>query len=66
LKSGQLVQMLTEYAADGPPISVLFPSNRHLTPKVRVFIDFIASILTDQDEPGTIRATPAKVILPAG
>lgn len=47
LKSGQLVQVLTEYAADGPPISVLFPSNRHLTPKVRVFIDFIASILTD-------------------
>jgi LysR family transcriptional regulator, regulator for bpeEF and oprC len=47
LKSGQLVQVLTEYAADGPPISVLFPSNRHFTSKVRVFIDFIASILTD-------------------
>ena len=47
LKSGQLVQVLTEYATDGPPISVLFPSNRHLTPKVQVFIDFIASILTD-------------------
>jgi DNA-binding transcriptional LysR family regulator len=39
--------VLTEYATEGPPISVLFPSNRHLTPKVRVFIDFIASILTD-------------------
>ena len=44
LKSGQLVQVLSEYASDGPPISVLFPSNRQLAPKVRVFIDFVASI----------------------
>jgi LysR family transcriptional regulator for bpeEF and oprC len=49
LKSGQLVQVLSEYAADGPPISVLFPSNRHLAPKVRVFIDFVASILGSAD-----------------
>ena len=45
LRSGQLVQVLREFAAEGPPISVLFPSNRHLSPKVRVFIDFIANIL---------------------
>ncbi|WP_404713706.1 LysR substrate-binding domain-containing protein [Sphingomonas sp. MMS24-J13] len=45
LKSGQLVQVLSEYAAPGPPISVLFPSNRHLSPKVRVFIDFVIDVL---------------------
>jgi len=45
LASGQLVQVLAEFAAVGPPISVLFPSNRHLAPKVRVFIDFIAETL---------------------
>ena len=45
LRSGQLVQVLSEFAAEGPPISVLFPSNRHLAPKVRVFIDFVAKIL---------------------
>ncbi len=33
LASGQLVQVLSEYAAPGPPISVLFPSNRYLSPK---------------------------------
>src|ERR1700724_323497 len=44
LRSGQLVQVLTDYAAMGPPISALFPSNRHLAPKVRVFIDFVADI----------------------
>jgi LysR family transcriptional regulator for bpeEF and oprC len=46
LKSGQLVQVLPEYAAPGPPISVLFPSNRHLSPKVRIFIDFVSGILS--------------------
>ena len=49
LKSGRLVQVLTEYAAMGPPISVLFPSSRHLSPKVRVFIDFVADVL-DRNE----------------
>jgi DNA-binding transcriptional LysR family regulator len=45
LASGQLVQVLADFAAVGPPISVLFPSNRHLAPKVRVFIDFVAEML---------------------
>jgi len=48
LKSGRLVQVLAPYAASGPPISVLFPSNRHLSPKVRVFIDFVSGVLTDK------------------
>ena len=48
LKSGRLVQVLSEYAAAGPPISVLFPSNHHLAPKVRAFIDFVADILSEE------------------
>ena len=50
LRSGQLVQVLSEFAAEGPPISVLFPSYRHLAPKVRVFIDFVAGILNATSE----------------
>lgn len=45
LRSGQLTQVLAEYAVDGPPISVLFPSSRNLAPKVRVFIEFVATVL---------------------
>ncbi len=56
LRSGQLVEVLPEYAAEGPPISVLFPSNRHLAPKVRVFIDFVAATLDERrcrtEQPG--------------
>ncbi|WP_423342106.1 LysR substrate-binding domain-containing protein [Rhizobium sp. HT1-10] len=39
IKSGALVEVLPAFAADGPPISVLFPSSRSLAPKVRAFID---------------------------
>ncbi len=47
LASGRLVQVLARFAAVGPPISVLFPSNRHLAPKVRAFIDFVVEILRE-------------------
>jgi hypothetical protein len=50
LKSGGLVQVLGRYAAGGPPISVLFPSNRHFSSKVRVFIDTAARILDRNGE----------------
>lgn len=43
VRSGELVQVLAEYAVEGPPICVLFPSGRHLAPKVRAFIDAVAS-----------------------
>ncbi len=50
LRSGQLEQVLSEFAAEGPPVSVLFPSNRHLAPKVRAFIDFVAEVLDARSE----------------
>ena len=61
LKSGQLVQVLSEYASDGPPISVLFPSNRQLAPKVRVFIDFVASILAVKQRAPTDHSTRQEI-----
>jgi LysR family transcriptional regulator, regulator for bpeEF and oprC len=45
LRSGALVQVLDDYAVDGPPISVLFPSSRQLSPKVRAFIEFVSETL---------------------
>jgi LysR family transcriptional regulator for bpeEF and oprC len=45
LKTGALVQVLEDHAVDGPPISVLFPSARQLSPKVRAFIEFVSAAL---------------------
>ena len=60
LKSGRLVQVLCEYAAAGPSISVLFPSNRHLAPKVRAFIDFVADVLAVRSEDVPKHGAPAR------
>lgn len=40
-RSGELVQILPEYAPPSTDIVVLFAERRNLAPKVRVFIDFL-------------------------
>jgi DNA-binding transcriptional LysR family regulator len=44
LENGTVEPVLTDYAAQGSPISVLYPANRHLPAKVRVFVDFLIAI----------------------
>jgi DNA-binding transcriptional LysR family regulator len=44
LERGDVQSILTDYALEGAPISVLYPANRHLPAKVRVFVDFLVSI----------------------
>ncbi|HEY9064370.1 MAG TPA: LysR substrate-binding domain-containing protein, partial [Burkholderiaceae bacterium] len=41
LRSGDLVEVLSAYRPPSMPISVMFPQNRQLTPRVRVFVDWI-------------------------
>jgi len=41
LRSGQLVQLLTDYTTDHIPINVIYPQSRYLPLKVRCFIDFV-------------------------
>jgi DNA-binding transcriptional LysR family regulator len=38
--AGRLQPILTDHVAFGPSLSVVYPGNRYLTAKVRVFIDF--------------------------
>jgi DNA-binding transcriptional LysR family regulator len=44
LEAGRVVEILPDYAKRGSPVSVLYPANRHLPAKVRVFIDFLVEI----------------------
>ena len=39
LRAGRLVRVLEDFAADGPGVRAVYPSSRHLSPKVRSFID---------------------------
>jgi LysR family transcriptional regulator for bpeEF and oprC len=44
LRSGALRPVLLDWAAPGPPLTVVYPSNRYLSAKVRAFSDFVAEV----------------------
>ena len=44
LERGLVDSILPDYALEGMPISILYPAQRHLPAKVRVFIDFLVAI----------------------
>ena len=42
IRSGRLVQLLPGYRLPRAPITAVYPSRRHLSSKVRTFVDFLA------------------------
>ena len=48
LRSGALKPVLLDWIAPGPPLTVVYPSNRYLTAKVKAFSDFIAEVFPAQ------------------
>lgn len=51
LKAGRLVQVLNEYAATDFGIYAVYPSRKHLSAKVRTFVDFLVAKLGSTPEP---------------
>ena len=45
LASGQLTQVLTDWTAEQSPISVMYPQSRHLSAKVRIFVDWVSDLI---------------------
>lgn len=46
LAAGTLVQVLAAFPLTETPVSVLYPRNRQLSPRVRVFIDWLARVFS--------------------
>lgn len=44
VKRGDLREVLGSYSPEPVPVSVLYPSSRHLSPALRVFVDWVQSI----------------------
>jgi DNA-binding transcriptional LysR family regulator len=44
LQSGQLVAVLDEWRTGSVPVHVIYPPNRYLSAKVRVFIDWTVAL----------------------
>ncbi|OZI43278.1 LysR family transcriptional regulator [Bordetella genomosp. 4] len=48
LKTGRLVQVLPEWRCPDLPISALYPFHRQLSPRVRVFIDWVRELYEER------------------
>lgn len=46
LRDGQLHQVLADVSGPVEPLSIMYPRNRHLTPAVRVFVDWCAATMS--------------------
>ena len=45
LESGQLTQVLADWTAQPYPVSVMYPQSRHLSAKVRIFVDWVSELI---------------------
>jgi len=57
LQTGRLVTVLDDYTAPPLALRALYPHNRHLSAKVRAFVDFSPHAL-DENRHGTAGAEP--------
>lgn len=47
LQSGQLELLLEDWSVDPVPLHIVYPQNRHLSAKVRVFVEWVAELFSD-------------------
>jgi LysR family transcriptional regulator for bpeEF and oprC len=58
LRSGELIEVLPRCTPRPMPIAAVYPHNRHLSPKVRVFVDWIAKLFNNHPLMSTIADEP--------
>jgi LysR family transcriptional regulator, regulator for bpeEF and oprC len=49
MEHGSLELLLGDWFAEPAPLHVVYPENRHLSGKVRVFVDWVADLFADHD-----------------
>lgn len=55
LRSGVLVEVFPDWAPSPLPVSVMYPNSRHLSSRVRVFIDWLAECMSVVNQPNSPR-----------
>lgn len=48
VESGQLEPLLEDWCVDPLPLHVMYPQNRHLSAKVRAFVEWVAELLAER------------------
>ncbi|MBB3567175.1 LysR family transcriptional regulator [Rhizobium sp. BK491] len=49
LRSGELLHVLEDYPPTRTPVSMLYPRSRQLSPRIRVFIDWLVKVFAGQN-----------------
>ncbi|AYG67148.1 MULTISPECIES: LysR family transcriptional regulator [unclassified Rhizobium] len=52
LEAGQLLHILKDFPPTRTPVSMLYPRSRQLSPRVRVFIDWLVKVFAGQNSAG--------------
>jgi LysR family transcriptional regulator for bpeEF and oprC len=47
VKAGRMVQLLPDWTSDPLPVHVVYPQNRHLSAKVRVFVEWVSEVFAN-------------------
>ena len=70
LADGSFEQVLPEWSSDSIPVHLVYPQNRHLSAKVRVFVEWVAELFSNhpgmrltKNPPPAARATSYEVAL---
>ena len=69
LERGSLELVLGDWFAEPAPLNVVYPQNRHLSSKIRVFVDWIAELFADHDGlqlRSTLRSILGRPVSPGG
>jgi LysR family transcriptional regulator, regulator for bpeEF and oprC len=59
IKSGALVPVLLDWCAETIPLYVVYPPNRHLSNKVRVFVDWVVELFAREEIIGSRCCMPS-------
>ncbi|QCP14461.1 LysR family transcriptional regulator [Pseudoduganella umbonata] len=57
VRAGRMVQLLPDWITDPLPVHIVYPQNRHLSAKVRVFVEWVAELFANH--PGMRLRSPA-------
>jgi hypothetical protein len=61
LREGLLVTVLDDHTDRSGPLRILWPSSRHLAPKLRVFVDFLVANLGPAVEGESDKAVDSRI-----
>jgi LysR family transcriptional regulator for bpeEF and oprC len=64
-----MVQVLADWRSDAVPVHLVYPQNRHLSAKVRVFVEWVAELFAanpymHMGAMPRVQAAPAPLLVP--